>query len=210
MQQALTRSRARAASVTRPAAPTAAPTRAEAHTYGAPLAVAYLLTPALAIAGGVGAFEATESIAVGIAAGSLLLAPPAGVHAYNGSAERALGSFGTLVGITLGSAAALGGFVYLLASATCDSSAPEHEAEGCDWVVFAPTLIGAGAGAIIGYVSYAVYDVVNGASVRAPGAGEARNDRELSLWLTPLSSPFGERRPSLPVRGFQAGATLAF
>ena len=209
MRQALTR--ARAASATRAAAPTAVPTRAEAHTYRAPLAIAYLLTPALAVAGGVGAFELTESIALGIAAGSLLLAPPAGVHAYNASAGRALGSFGTLVGITLGSSAALGGFAYLLASASCDASAPENEAEGCNWVIFAPTLIAASAGAIIGYVSYAVYDVVNGASVPVSGgASEARNDRELSLWLTPLSGPLGERRPSLPVSGFQAGATLAF
>jgi len=177
------------------------------ESYRLPLGGGYGLAPALAGLAGAGLFELTNTDDddyytrrnFAIAAGSLMFMLPAAVHLYYSGPERALISFGSMLGVTLVGGAAFGGLGYLIANSTCQ----ETEAEGCSVEVEAISLIGAATGATLGYVGYAIYDVLENADLPAPD-----DATRLQLWLVPVAEASRARAPR--VAGMQLGATLPF
>jgi hypothetical protein len=194
-----------------PTAPPTGPEMRPPESYRFPLALGYVLAPALAGSVGAGIFELTDTehddihtrrnVAIGI--GSLMFLLPAAVHLHYTDAERALPSLGSMLGVTLAGAAVLGGLGYLLGKASCDESDPYYEAEGCDFVTGSIALIGAATGATLGYAGYAIYDVITNAERPAPNEAT-----RLELWLAPIadSSPDGATR----LGGMRLGGTVRF
>jgi hypothetical protein len=187
----------------RATAPAMDEARAE-ERYGLPLATSYVLAPALAGIAGAGVFELTESSDVAVAAGALMLALPAAVHAYYTEPGRALLSFGSMLGVTLIGAALLGSAGYLLGNATCERGTPAYEAEGCGVQIEAMTMLGMGAGAVLGYAGYAVYDVNRNASV--PATSEQVGAP--LLWVRPLAGSAREGKPPTELVGAALVATF--
>jgi hypothetical protein len=157
-----------------------------AETYKVPLALAYVLTPALAAATGAVVFELTDNTDVSIAAGALMFVLPATVHGYYVGHGRALLSFGSMLGVTLVGATLVGGLGYLLANLGCERGTPEYEEEGCGISIGVLTRIGAITGATLGYAGYAIYDVKRNATLPDTSAPSA-DALPLKLWLAPVA-----------------------
>ena len=168
--------------------------------------MAYVIMPVLAGAALVGVSEQTVD-GLGVAAAGVIATIPAGVHMYHGNSEHALISYGSMVGVTLLSTAAFGGLGYYVGKASCDPDAPENEAEGCSFSIIGYTVLGAAAGAIVGYVGYAVYDVSSNSRVVEPAD---RDDAALGVWINPLTSASTEQSQAPKVNGLLLGATLVF
>jgi hypothetical protein len=200
------------------AEPTPRVTQARAsasESYALPLALGYAFAPVLAGALGAGLFELTNTDHddihlrrnLAVATGSLMFVLPASVHLVYADPGRALRSFGSMVGVTVIGATVFGGLGYLLGKSGCDESDPSYEAEGCGIAPEALTLIGVATGASLGYVGYAIYDVLKEAD--GPAASEAAPDTtRLQLWLQPVA---GSSRPGVPrLSGVELGGALRF
>jgi hypothetical protein len=185
------------------------------ESYALPLALGYAVAPVLAGAVGGGLFELTntdhDDIHVrrnlAVATGSLMFLLPASVHLIHADAGRALRSFGSMLGVTVVGAAVFGGLGYLFGKSGCDDNDPSYEAEGCGIAPEAFTLIGAATGATLGYVGYAIYDVINNAD--RPAASEPAPDTtRVQLWLQPVA---GSPRGGVPrLSGVALGGALRF
>lgn len=194
-----------------PPEPPAGQEMRSSESYRLPLALGYVLAPALAGSVGAGIFELTDTdhddihtrrnVAIGI--GSLMFLLPAAVHLHYADAERALPSLGSMLGVTLAGAAVLGGLGYLLGEASCDESDPSYEAEGCDFVTASIALVGAATGATLGYAGYAIYDVITNAERPAP-----RETTWLQLWLAPIGD--SSRAGATRLGGIRLGGTVRF
>jgi hypothetical protein len=177
------------------------------ESYAVPLTLAYVLAPALAGAVGAGLFEITNTADdditlrrnVAIAAGTLMFALPAAVHLYHVDTRRALRSVGSMLGVTLAGAGVLGGLGYLFARTSCEDT----EEESCDVAIAALTAIGAATGAGLGYVGYAIYDVISDSDVPEPAPAAS-----LQVWLAPIAHGPRGRAPRLG--GVQIGGALSF
>jgi len=182
------------------------PDPAPPKTYRGLLTGAYVLAPLLARVAGNGVLQATDSEAAAIAVGGLALVLPAGVHVYEVGLDRARTSFGWMLGSMALGALALGGFGYWIGSTTCN---PEDEvSESCEQRAQSHGLVGVAAGAGIGYILFAVYDVIHNASVpAAPVPGAHRSTA--SFWLLPLAPESPELESARPL-GLQVGASLQF
>lgn len=184
------------------------------ESYALPLALGYALAPVLAGAVGVGLFELTNTDhddihwrrRVAIATGSLMLLLPASVHVVYADPERALRSFGTMVGVTVVGAAVFGGLGYGVAKSACDENDPSYEAEGCGLAPEALTLLGVATGATLGYIGHAIYDVLTNAD--RPASSDAANALRLRLLLRPVASSHRDGVPRLG--GLQLGGALRF
>ncbi|HEU4579837.1 MAG TPA: hypothetical protein VFS67_16370 [Polyangiaceae bacterium] len=182
---------ARPAAAAEPAPSGAA--RAEAKTgYGVPLTFAYVLAPlaAFGLGGAISEAGFSDETAVGVAA-PLFLAP-AGVHLHEGTADRALISLGSMVGLTFGGLLLGAGAGYLENEINCD---PERDSE-CQDRGIGTTIAGGVVGVIVGYTSSAILDVALNSSALEPPAESApaepapaqRTRRAASLWFTPVNS----------------------
>jgi hypothetical protein len=111
-----------------------------------------------------------------------------------------------MVGVTVIGAAVFGGLGYLIGRSGCDENDPSYEAEGCGIAPEAFALIGAATGATLGYVGYAIYDVINNAD--RPATSEPADTTRLQLRLQPVAS---SSQPGVPrLSGVHLGAALRF
>jgi hypothetical protein len=175
-----------------------------AETYRASLAGAYIAAPLLALAIGAGAFEATESDGVAVAAGALMFLTPAAVHVYHGAPEQAGQSFGSMLGVTLLGTLVGGATGYIVGDASCDDDVESD----CDIAAIGPTIFGAIAGTFAGYIGHAIYDVSSNAE--APSAAPTKQS-SVSIWLAPTRAGT-ERQPASAgtLSGLKVGATVNF
>jgi hypothetical protein len=182
-----------------PAVPPAAAPAADRHGYAATLGISYALAPlfALGIGGLLSKEGASDEIAVAVA-GTMFLAP-AGVHLYEGAAERALLSLLSMVGLTFAGTLAGGGVGYLENQLSCD---PEQNSE-CQDRGTGTTILGAVIGTFVGYTSSAVLDVALGSSDPAERAAEP-STRTAQLWLQPLLSDVARTGNPAPSRSASA------
>jgi hypothetical protein len=165
---------------------------------------AYVLAPLLARVAGNGVWQLTKTESAAIAVGLPFLVLPAGVHAYKADSQRAAKSFGLMLASMGLGAIVMGGFGTMLNGAGC--SAEDAAIDDCDNNF---GLIGLTAGAGIGYASFAVYDVINNASVPAPPPSNGAHGSTASFWLLPLVPASPERERARPL-GLQLGASLQF
>lgn len=174
-------------------APAATPARPEQKGgYGVALGLAYALAPlaSFAIGGALSRAGFPDETAVGVAA-PLFLAP-AGVHLYEGAPGRALGSVGSMVGLTFAGTMLGAGAGYLENQINCDT---ERHSE-CEDRGIGTTIMGAAIGVVVGYASNAILDVALNSSAPEPAvdepAPEARaTPRAASIWLAPVNSSAG-------------------
>jgi hypothetical protein len=129
----------------------------------------------------------SDEVAVAVAA-PLFLAP-AGVHMYEGAANRAVGSVGSMVGLTFAGMMLGAGAGYLENQINCD---PERDSE-CQDRGIGTTILGAGIGVIVGYASNAILDVALNSSAPTPPVAEPA-PRAASLWLAPVNSGAGREQ----------------
>jgi hypothetical protein len=174
-------------------APAATPARAQAQGgYGLPLGLAYALAPlaSFGIGGALSRAGFPDEVAVGVAA-PLFLAP-AGVHLYEGNANRAVGSVASMLGLTFAGVLLGAGAGYLENQINCD---PERDSE-CQDRGIGTTILGAGIGVVVGYASNAILDVALNSSAPEPGLAEPAPEpraapRAASIWLAPVNSSAG-------------------
>jgi hypothetical protein len=205
-EPAVKREGAGAAASQPPAGAAQPPVPAEPETYRTLLGGAYALAPLLARMAGNGAWQLTHSEGAAIAVGLPLLVLPAGVHAYKTDSHRAGKSFALMLASMALGASVMGGSGYMLGDSSC---IPEEDAiESCEDRAEDFGFIGLMGGAGIGYVSFAVYDVINNASVPAPPRN-GEHGSTASFWLLPLV-PEAPERESAGRLGLQLGAALQF
>lgn len=181
-------------------APAATPARSqEKGGYGLALGLAYALAPlgSFAIGGALSRAGFPDETAVGVAA-PLFLAP-AGVHLYEGAPGRALGSVGSMVGLTFAGMMLGAGAGYLENQIRCD---PERDSE-CQDRGIGTTILGAAIGVVVGYAGNAILDVALNSSAPEPAAAEPPPEprakpRAASLWLAPVNSSAGRDQKTLP------------
>jgi hypothetical protein len=178
----------------RPAAaadgPGATPARSEDRGgYGVPLGIAYALAPlaAFGIGGALSEAGASDDLAIGVAA-PLFLAP-AGVHMYHGEPGRAVGSLGSMLGLTLVGTILGTGAGYLENQIRCD---PEQDSE-CNDRGIGSMILGSAIGVVVGYTSNAILDVALNSSAPEP-AEPAPEPRAASVWLAPVNSSAGREQ----------------
>jgi hypothetical protein len=185
-----------------PAGAAQPPDPAPPQTYRALLAGAYVLAPLLARTAGNAVSQATHSEAAAIALAGPLLLLPVGVHTYEAGGDRAGRSFAWMVGSMAVGALVMGGFGYWLGGFACE---PDDEAsQSCADQAQSMGLAVGGAGAMGGYIVFAVYDVINNASVPEPPS-QGQPGATASFWLLPLG-PERERARL----GLQLGASWQF
>jgi hypothetical protein len=155
----------------------------ESETYALPLGLSYLALPALA-GGAAAAFpDANEDQGAAIVAGVVVLglAAPVSVHLVHSEPTRALVSPLGAAGSTLVLGLVGLGVGMLIADANCGSKNTESSSS-CR---LGPILVPTYAGAVLGYLGWALYDTGFNSSVEAP------NSRKVSLVPTVSSGRAG-------------------
>jgi len=173
------------------ATPATASPPAERGGYGGPLGIAYALAPlaSFGIGGALSSAGFSDEVAIGVAA-PLFLAP-AGVHLYEGAPGRAVGSLGSMLGLTFAGTILGAGGGYLENQIRCD---PERDSECADRGI-GTTILGAAIGVVIGYASNAVLDVVLNSDEPVPALAEpAPPPLAASVWLAPVNSGAGREQ----------------
>lgn len=184
--------------------PEEAPAPPREDSYRGMLTASYVLAPfaAFAVGGALSALEVSDETAV-LGASTAFLAP-ATIHLAHGNGYGPLSFFGMV-----GSTAAglfLGGLTgHVIGSAGCD---PAEDSDGCSFASINGIVYGALIGSVVGYTSFAIFDVTaNGA---APSDDPRADRATLQLWVNPLPTPRTERAgASSPFGGLQLGATLS-
>lgn len=173
--------------------------KAEAESYALPLGIAYLLTPGIALAAGMGLSELEAHDGVVVLGAGAMFAIPAGVHLYNERPARAGVSLAMTVGFTMGGVFAGGLAGYAVGSFGCDG---DDCFKALDYMP-----VGAFIGGALGYVSHAIWDVAaHSDALKDP---EAITQGAPVLWFSPTVSRRehdGQREAQLD--GFQMGLTL--
>jgi len=174
--------------------------KVETESYALPLAVAYLLTPGVALMAGMALSDAEVDDGFVVLGAAALFAIPAGVHLYHERPEQAGISFATTVGFTMGGVLAGGIAGYVVGNSRCD----HHDCfKGLDYLP-----VGALIGGTVGYVSHAIWDVA--AHSDAPKEPEAITHGAPVLWFYPSVSRSEQNGESdTQLDGFQVGLTLS-
>jgi hypothetical protein len=149
---------------------------AESTSYALVLAGTYVLAPFAGFGLGGLMFQLTRNDNVSIWSGTVLLFAPAVVHGLNGRADHAVrAAVGLPIATTLG--LILGGLIGASQARSVEDGGLETFVAGC------------AIGALVGYTSFAIYDVVANSSRhsrRKPADGASNEPRPLQFWAAPI------------------------